>query len=422
MIRLVKFFCLLIVITPIILVVTLLFSLEHSPAAQSGHQPLTHLQVNRAKALLRQNDPRKLKKGQLKTTSLNESELKLLGTHLLSRLDGQFNVALIQNQINFTTSFKVPALQPNTYLNLLGELSVLENRINLEHFQIGSLTLPSTLTEQFIRLILKSTLGPEPFDKLKSSIIGLRSENKRLHIRYQWEPELLELARSSIVSEEHQQRLYHYRNQLNELLSSTSQRTLSLDTLVNPLFSEARHRSSSENAHLENRAVLMVLGQYLSGRGEKLLFPEKKITPYPKKRITLLGRVDYAQHFIISAAMSATGNDKISDLIGLQKELEDSEKGSGFSFTDLAADRAGNYLGKISTLSAGYGDKFQTFMTTDKGERRYMVSVSGLPEGLRGKEFKNRFGSTQTAQFKEVETIIDQRIRNTPLRHQMGAP
>ena len=42
---------------------------------------------------------------------------------------------------------------------------------------------------------------------------------------------------------------------------------------------------------------------------------------------------------------------RLSDVIGLYKEIEDSRGGSGFSFNDIAADRAGTRFGEKAVAS-----------------------------------------------------------------------
>ena len=96
--------------------------------------------------------------------------------------------------------------------------------------------------------------------------------------------------------------------------------------------------------------MILVLAASAKGPGIGPLVPAAKEWPLPKRRtVTLQGRVDWAQHFIISAALTLVGGDIISDAIGLFKEVEDSRIGSGFSFADLAADKAGTRFGGYAT-------------------------------------------------------------------------
>jgi hypothetical protein len=44
---------------------------------------------------------------------------------------------------------------------------------------------------------------------------------------------------------------------------------------------------------------------------------------------------------MLSAVIAATADSNLSALVGVFKEIEDSKGGTGFSFPDLAADKAG---------------------------------------------------------------------------------
>ena len=60
---------------------------------------------------------------------------------------------------------------------------------------------------------------------------------------------------------------------------------------------------------------------------------------------------DLAQHFIVSAVIAAAGGTPIAAAAGVYKELNDARDGSGFSFSDIAADRAGRALRRCSPRS-----------------------------------------------------------------------
>ncbi len=76
----------------------------------------------------------------------------------------------------------------------------------------------------------------------------------------------------------------------------------------------------------ENRALLLVLGAWVGGRGmDKLVSQDRRqgrLRPY---RLTLGGRRDFGQHLLISAALVSAGDTALSDAIGLFKEIKDSE-------------------------------------------------------------------------------------------------
>jgi len=85
-----------------------------------------------------------------------------------------------------------------------------------------------------------------------------------------------------------------------------------------------------------------------------------------------------AQHFLISAGIAAAGGSRLADAVGLFKELDDSRSGSGFSFTDLAADRAGVRFAESAT--GPNAARLQGLLADKAEESLFMPRVRDLPE------------------------------------------
>ena len=85
------------------------------------------------------------------------------------------------------------------------------------------------------------------------------------------------------------------------------------------------------------------------------MVPEAHDWPHPRPlRVTLRQRQDFTLHFLISAVIAAEAGTPLADAVGLWKELADARRGgSGFSFNDLAADRAGTRFGERAVRDAG---------------------------------------------------------------------
>ena len=112
---------------------------------------------------------------------------------------------------------------------------------------------------------------------------------------------------------------------------------------------------------VEAGAALVVLAFHVNGKGLAALSPAaaEGLAPVPR-RVLLGGRDDLARHFSISAALAATMDTPLADAVGLYKELEDARPGgSGFSFVDLAADRAGARLGALAVGGAAEQERLQ---------------------------------------------------------------
>lgn len=121
---------------------------------------------------------------------------------------------------------------------------------------------------------------------------------------------------------------------------------------------------------------------------------------------TLRNRSDLAKHFFLSAALTAGLDARRAEAMGLTKELLDSARTSGFSFADLAADRAGIAFakallaGKITPIQVA--DRFST--------EAFMPHLDGLPEGLTAKQFAEQYGGVNDARFLKLVAEIDARI------------
>jgi len=88
--------------------------------------------------------------------------------------------------------------------------------------------------------------------------------------------------------------------------------------------------------------------------------------------------------------------------------VDDSRGGSGFSFADLLADRAG-----VSLAEAASGNRagaVQLYFSNGPRESGYMPGYKQLPEGLMELEFKSRFEDLDSASYALVNAEIERRI------------
>lgn len=161
----------------------------------------------------------------------------------------------------------------------------------------------------------------------------------------------------------------------------------------------------------EHRAFLLVVAFYVNGWRLSALVPEARAwTPAPGRRISLGGRQDLAQHFSVSAAITAAAGSPLADAAGLYKELRDARGGSGFSFDDLAADRAGKTFGHLATESPDSARRFRARLAAGISDAAIMPSIAGLASGLPEADFKRRYGGVGARPYNAVVAEIDQRI------------
>jgi len=201
-----------------------------------------------------------------------------------------------------------------------------------------------------------------------------------------------------------------YQERLAVLSRQAKGAEISLATLLQPMFALAVARSASDgDAVAENRAVLLTLGLFANHRPPELVMPGARNWPRPRAlQATLQSRHDLALHFIVSAVITAQAGTPLADAAGLWKELADARRGgSGFSFNDLAADRAGTRLGELATREPR---RLQAFMAESRAESDFMPIVSDLPELLPEAEFMALYGGVDGEGYRRILADIEARI------------
>jgi hypothetical protein len=190
----------------------------------------------------------------------------------------------------------------------------------------------------------------------------------------------------------------------------------SLPDAIAPLFALARERSRNRDPVLENRALLALLGAWASGRGmDRLLPPTEQQGRLRSFGLQLQRRTDFAQHFLISAGLAANSDSLLSDAVGLYKEVRDSQQGSGFSFTDIAADRAGTRFGELASAGSAQAQRLQRLMAEGASEHALMPAANDLPEHMTAAEFARRFEGIGSPAYRRVMADIEERINQLPL-------
>ena len=130
--------------------------------------------------------------------------------------------------------------------------------------------------------------------------------------------------------------------------------------------------------------------------------------------MTLAGRDDFPRHLLISAALAAEGTGPLSRAIGVYKEVADSQGGSGFSFNDMAANRAGTRLGEWAVTQP---QRLQAALARGVKESDLMPPWNDLPEFLPEAEFRQRYGGVGAPPYESMLAEIDRRVEALPVFH-----
>jgi len=183
-----------------------------------------------------------------------------------------------------------------------------------------------------------------------------------------------------------------------------------LNDYLKPLFSLAAQRSVNGNAVDENAAIIWALAvtfgdyRFASLIGMKRNMGNKKVP-------LLRGRDDLTKHFIYSAALQQLGGVQIGLSIGEAKELLDSiSGGSGFSFADLAADKAGLKFAEYITSNNDNAEQAQVLFKRSEDENYFFPFVRDLPEDQSNIDFIRIYKDIDSLIYKETIKKIDKQI------------
>jgi hypothetical protein len=240
-------------------------------------------------------------------------------------------------------------------------------------------------------------------------------QDNQIALTYEWQADLPSKLRTALLPAEERARLRAYQEGLASISRSLKSKDVALTELLVPLFMLAADRSTDGDAVAENRAAIFLLTLYVNGQNLETILPDAKSWPQPQAHRALLNRRDdFPKHFIISAALAARAGGPLSDAVGIYKEIDDSRAGSGFSFNDIAADRAGTRFGEYAA-SAASARKLQQRLRAGIGEKDLMPATENLPEFMPEREFIRRYGGVDAPESNKMMVDIERRIAALPL-------
>ncbi len=401
-------------IPAIILAALVIYATDHRPAITNTWY-LTSQDIQRAKEIV---GTTRLRRRGVKKLVLNENDLNIAASYILKPFVNAYSrINLEPDKINFSFSIKLPKNILGNYLNINFSLYKQQGFPQIRNLSFGRLAIADEFAGLILENIIKHSQLNQYFILLGKHLKGITIKPNQIIITYFMTPASYIEAQNFLLEHAEENNIYAvYQRKLNEILRAHNRRTrLSLADLLKPLFQLASQRSTLETAIAENRAIIYIVSAYVNSREVfKFLSYDRRRRPIIY-RVYLYGRTDLAQHFMALAAITSSGSTYLAHLLGLEKEIFDSKGGSGFSFVDLAADRAGMYFGKMATSSPENALHFQKAMAEIKDYRAFMPEARDLPERMNADEFRIRFQSVYSPAYQEVLKKIDARIKASPL-------
>ena len=406
-----KFMLFFVFAVPLALTGVVFLAIDDHPKINRAAE-ITPDNIGRAKRILDKNDPRNLKPGAVRTISVSETDLDLAANYIAQQYaGGSAHVALSGDVIHMSASVSLPRNPVARFMNTEAVLSPSSPLPRFERLRVGSVPLPGWLADWLLDRFLITYLGEEAYNSARNAIRQVRIHDGSIAVTYQWQSNLPDHFRAVFLPPDERERLRVYQARLTGVTRSLKSPNVSLIDLIHPLFETAQQRSQKGDPVAENRAAIFVLTFYVNDKNLEAVIPSAKDWPHPMQyQATLNGRHDFSQHFIVSAALAANAGTPLSDAVGLYKEIEDSRSGSGFSFNDIAADRAGTRFGEWATQSAASARRLQKRLGTGVNEQDLMPPTEDLPEFMAEAEFKRRFGGIDAPPYKHMMAEIERRI------------
>ena len=392
--------------------------LDDKPEVAPG-APLVHADIARARGVLESNDPRRAPAGARRSATLDQADLTLVANVLLRRYlpAAAARVELTPGLLSLKATAALPLRLQRRHVNLALTARAGAGLPELEDVRVGAIRLPGWAARWLGREVAERAVTDSQVDGIVRALESLSVGDGRMTLVYRWSPDAVRAVGARwVATEAEPAALAAYRDRVMAMAGARRRGQGALPAFLAPLLALAQERSAQGDPVAEHRALLLVLGGWASGRGAGTLLP---VTPkdraLPPFGITLHGRRDLAQHFLVSAALAAEGDAGLADAVGLWKEVSDSEKRSGFSFVDLAADRAGARFGEVAVASPESARRLQHLIGAGVTESDLMPPAADLPENLSAEEFARRFDKVGSPAFDALRQEIERRIGASPL-------
>ncbi|MGR8950849.1 MAG: hypothetical protein ACU83V_00320 [Gammaproteobacteria bacterium] len=392
----------------------LLFGVGNKPEVIGLGWSLTHDDIARARYIL--HEGANIKPDELGTLELTESDLNLAASYLLNRYwKSAVHIQLKKNQLRFKVTVTLPENSLGKFLNIsfrLGNDSMYELP-GITKFKVGKLLLPAKLADWVIQRIIQNTSLKEYYILATQPIKAVEIDQDKVTIAYYSNAETLRQARDFLADSSANPAQAIYQKKLSEIIANHDPEwRLSLAELLQPMFQMALQRSTPDTATEENRLVILTVNDYVNKQQIPRLLQITRTKPTQNSQYSafMYKRIDLAQHFIGAAALTASVDSNLAKVMGEQKELSDADSGSGFSFIDLAADKAGTRFGEIATSTPENARKIQKAMAGIRSYSEFMPDPRDLPEKMNADEFKDRFGAINSPEYQKISNEIDARI------------
>jgi hypothetical protein len=368
------------------------------------------------------------------SAAVNDMAQRALGGHALIQTQAGQSQAWLSLPIERTPLRSLSPL--GAWLNIQGQVQQNAQGLpQLQALQVGSVPVPPALALWLIQHAAQHQNLDEVLQAGLDTVQQLHLTPSQIQLKLHWSSALQARTMQALIPSTERARVAAYQTELSHLMASPPdepqwqryQPKPLIEVLV-PLFKKAQQRSMGQmfsdteadtgdipNAALENRAVLLALTLHVMrnritqiNQGAPSQAASAPLIGQGWARpLGLHGREDFGMHFVVSALLASGMGGRLTDIIGTYKEIYDERDGSGFSFNDLAADRAGVRFGQRALHDP---IALQQRVPQGQTDDFFMPEVSDLPEFLSPEAFQATYGRVGSPQYQAVMANIEQRV------------
>ncbi len=396
-----------------ILVISILlgFALDDTPQTVNW-QGMTRDDIQRAKQLLHVTPE---ERAGVKTVKFNQKDLNIAASYILSHfIENTIDIRFLPDRLHFQMAIFAPPNPWGRYLDFHFALKQTDRGILLKSFKIGEISIPDPAANWLIPFIVQHSGLNRYWEILAYYVKEVRINQDNVEISYLGS--VIDTAKQLLI-EKHKTypNLYKYQQQINDIVSVHNPGwRLSLTELTQPLFAAALEQSAEQDAIRENRSIIIALASYIYKNELRRYLPMGLVynREYP---VFAYKRTDVPEHFIASALITAVDNSLLSQQLGLDKEVGDAQRGTGFSFIDINSDRSGVRFGRLAIKSPAEARRLQQIMANTQDYSAIIPDITGLPEHMDEAAFKAQFQSVDSVAYRAMISEIDKRIDALPL-------
>lgn len=168
----------------------------------------------------------------------------------------------------------------------------------------------------------------------------------------------------------------------------------------------------------KNRIAILALGGVLGDdriqdlTQVKLADAQAKTVEKIRRQAKFEDRSDLSRHFFASAALAVLLGPEVTWTVGVSKELADAKpQGTGFSFVDLLANRAGIEFSQRALDPGQEPEAFREWCIRSLTAEAIFPNISDLPEGIHLPEFDADYGGVSGEETRRITSIIAERAK-----------